>query len=127
MGAWRRARFSLTCVLNVGTIANAPARLLFQFRQDYDDGAIAEIVIWQLPRPVAGSSHAYKYRLFYGFAGERVVGYDNERGKGDHRHAHGKQAPYDFKSAERLIEDFANDVEQRRRLDANADDSNRAR
>ena len=103
------------------------ARLLFEFRQDYDDGAIAEMVIWELSTPLKGSRHAYKYRLFYGFSGERVLGYDNERGKGDHRHADGKEARYVFVSADRLIEDFMNDVELRRKGNANADDPDRAR
>ena len=71
--------------------------------------------------------HAYKYRLFYGFPGRRLVGYGNERGKGDHRHADGKETRYAFVSADRLIEDFMQAVEQRRKGDANSDDPDRAR
>ena len=113
---------SLTPTVSVGIIANVEARLLFRFRRDYDDGAIAEAVIWELPRPMKGSQHAYKYRLFYGFPGKRVVGYDNERGKGDHRHFYGRESRYAFNSVDRLIEDFIKDVEQRRKDDAHADD-----
>ena len=108
-------------------IANVQARLLFEFRQDYDDGAIAEMVIWELPAPLKGSTHAYKYRLFYGFPGKRVVGYDNERGQGDHRHADGKETRYAFVSADRPIEDFMKDVELRRKGSANTDNPDRAR
>ena len=86
------------------------ARLLYEFKQCYDDGAIVEMVLWEVPRSVPGSSHRYKYRLYYGFPGRRVVGYDNEPGKGDHRHVGAREASYDFVSIDRLIEDFMADV-----------------
>ena len=71
------------------------------------------MVIWKLPRPVAGSAHSYKYRLFFGRNGMRLVGYDNERGKDDHRHLDGHEIPYDFTSVERLVQDFLADVRKR--------------
>lgn len=67
-----------------------------------------------MPNRVAGSVHLYKYRLFYGYSGRRVVGYDNERSKGDHRHRHGLQEAYRFKSPEALIDDFLRDVLEER-------------
>ena len=76
------------------------------------DGTILELVIWQLALPVPGSSHGYKYRLYFGRGGRTLVRYDNERGKGDHRHVDGKESPYKFKSMEELIEDFFADVER---------------
>ena len=91
------------------------ARLLYEFKQRYDDGAIIEMVLWGLPQPVAGSVHRYKYRLFYGFPGRRIVGYDNESGKGDHRHAGAIESTYAFVSPESLMEDFLADVRKRRR------------
>ena len=90
------------------------ARLLYDFKQRYDDGAIVEMVLWEVAEPVPGSIHRYKYRLFYGFPGRRVVGYDNESGKGDHRHVGVRESPYRFVSLEVLIEDFLADVEKRR-------------
>jgi len=77
-----------------------------------DDGSIQQLVIWQVPVPVLGSVHHYKYRLFYGKDGERIVGYDNERGKGDHKHIHGEQFPYGFSSVEQLVADFLQDVRE---------------
>ena len=59
-----------------------------------------------------GSSHAFKYSLFYGFPGKRLVGYDNERGKGDHRHIEDREQRYAFSSVEQLISDFLSDVRQ---------------
>lgn len=80
----------------------------------FDDGAILEMVIWDLPAPVEGCSHSYKYRLFYGYAGNRVVGYDNERPKGDHRHIDGTEEPYRFTEPDELIREFVAEVTRRR-------------
>jgi Family of unknown function (DUF6516) len=73
------------------------------------------MVIWHLPEPVSGCSHVFKYRLYYGKAGVRVVGYDNERPKGDHCHIEGKEMAYEFTDVEKLVNDFMNDVRSRRR------------
>ncbi|MSO92783.1 MAG: hypothetical protein EXQ86_05205 [Rhodospirillales bacterium] len=86
------------------------AELLFHQRIDYDDGAIVEMVLWRVPSPVSPSEHGLKYSLFYGRPGVRKVGYDNERGKGDHRHFRGVETPYAFSSVERLMIDFWSDV-----------------
>ena len=101
----------------VGIIANvkAKAELLQRDRLDFDDGAILEMIIWKVPQPVPGSNHSYKYRLFYGYRGKRIVGYDNERPKGDHRHFDGKEAQYTFVDVETLVRDFLADVQQRRK------------
>lgn len=90
------------------------AKLLYRQRLDFDDGAILEIVVWRLPTPVAGCNHPFKYRLFYGYSGQRLVGYDNERPKGDHRHWDDTETSYAFVSPEKLIDDFLRDVEDRR-------------
>ena len=76
-----------------------------------DDGSIVEVVIWELLEPLPPSEHRYKYRLFYGKPGEERVRYDNERGKGDHRHLAGLETEYEFVSVERLLDDFEHDIE----------------
>lgn len=95
---------------------NMEATLLFRSKDVFPDGAIVEIVIWSVPTPVAGSSHSYKYRLFYGLNGTRIVGYDNERGKGDHCHLDGKELAYEFTSPQALLSDFRAEVYKRRNL-----------
>ena len=70
--------------------------------------------IWMVPRPVHGSNHLLKYSLFYGRPGIRMIGYDNERGKGDHRHFGNREEVYSFTTPERLIEDFLAEVKQLR-------------
>jgi hypothetical protein len=88
---------------------------IFRLKHELDDGAVVEMVIWRVPRPVHGSAHDFKYRLYYGRHGRRVVGYDNERGKGDHRHVRSREFPYRFDSPEQLVADFLADVEDARR------------
>jgi hypothetical protein len=93
-----------------GILRHMRAVLAYHDKQVLPDGTVVEMKIWQLPKPVAGSRHKLKYRLFYGREGERLVGYDNERGKGDHRHVAGQEEPYAFTTVEQLIEDFKADV-----------------
>ncbi len=78
------------------------------------DGSIVEIVIWQLAEALAPCEHRYKYRLAYVEHGRCVVRYDNERGKGDHRHIDGVENGYRFVSLAQLLADFRNDVENRK-------------
>ena len=86
------------------------AELLFYQRIEYNDGAIVEMVLWRVPSPVSPSTHGLKYSLFYGRSGVREIGYDNERGKGDHRHFQGAEAAYAFSTVEQLMADFWSDV-----------------
>lgn len=72
------------------------------------------MTIWNVPEPVEGSSHPFKYSLFYGYPGRRVVAYDNERSKGDHRHIAGREEPYLFSDVETLLADFLSDVRHAR-------------
>ena len=90
------------------------ARLLFRDRYLFDDGAIMEMTIWQVPEPLAASAHRLKYSLFYGYPGKRVIGYDNERGKGDHKHLADHEKDYRFTSVEQLVADFLADVQRER-------------
>lgn len=87
------------------------AELLLRERLVFSDGAILEIRIWRVPKTVPPSTHFLKYSLFYGRSGERLVGYDNERGKGDHRHYGLREENYTFVSIETLLVDFRRDVE----------------
>jgi hypothetical protein len=86
------------------------ARLILHRKRYHDDGAISEIKLWAVPEPVPGSTHRLEYSLFYGYPGRRAITYDNERGKGDHRHRDGVEQPYAFASLDKLIADFAHDV-----------------
>lgn len=67
---------------------------------------VVEIAVWRVPAPVPPCTHDYKYRLVYVVAGARVVGFDNERGKGDHRHDLGTESAYRFVDVATLLADF---------------------
>ena len=86
------------------------AKLVFHRKRVFDDGSISELRLWQVPSPVRGSVHGFRYSLFYGTTGERWIGYDNEPGKGDHRHYGTHEEAYAFSSPEQLITDFLGDV-----------------
>ena len=86
------------------------AELLFHQRIVYDDGAIIEMKLWHIPSPLPPAAHNLKYSLFYGRPGVREIGYDNERGKGDHRHFRDVETAYKFDTVTRLIADFLSDV-----------------
>ena len=93
-------------------MATSAKRAILQLHEKVvrDDGAIVELVIWQLPRPTIDRPHALKYRLYFGRGGKCLVRYDNEAGKGDHRHVGGRELPYRFVSVARLRRDFEADV-----------------
>jgi hypothetical protein len=86
------------------------AVLVFHDKATLPDGAIVEMKIWRLPKFTDERPHGLKYSLFFGRDGVRIVGYDNERGKGDHRHVGGHEEPYEFTSVEQLVADFLADV-----------------
>lgn len=93
------------------------ATRIFYDKTVMPDGAVAELVIWRLPGTDSERPHGLKYRLFYGRNGVRLVGYDNERGKGDHKHLGDKESRYRFVSVEKLIADFLADVESMKGAD----------
>lgn len=96
----------------------AKATLLFQAKKIYPDGSIKEMVIWQLPIRNIERPQGLKYRLYFGTAdGECLVRYDNETGKGDHRHVGGHEEAYRFVSIEQLVADFQQDIDKMRASD----------
>jgi len=91
---------------------NTTATLILRERLILAIGRHVDLVIWQLPSPVRGSQHHYKYRLAYVVNDVCVLRYDNEAGKGDHRHWQQVETPYHFSSIGQLREDFLHDIKQ---------------
>lgn len=87
------------------------AQLIARAKEVRDDGSVVEIVVWRLPQPLPPCTHMYKYRLYFGSDGHCRVRYDNERGKGDHRHVGGQEERYLFASVEQLLDDFEHDIQ----------------
>ena len=72
----------------------------------------ADLVVWRLSRRLPGSRHSFKYRLAYVVNEICVLRYDNESGKGDHRHWGEKESDYEFVSPDKLLADFQTDIER---------------
>ncbi len=68
------------------------------------------MVVWLVPVRVPASHHDFKYTVVYVRNEIRVVGYDNERGKGEHKHLDGAELPYLFTTIAQLLIDFETDV-----------------
>lgn len=91
------------------------AQPVLNYRRDLANGDIIQVVVWLLAAPLPGSTHSYKYRLHYQKAnGIDFIRYDNERGKGDHRHIGGIEEPYRFESVKKLALDFYAAISQAR-------------
>ena len=111
----------MTTLKRVGIVYNMPAKPLIAEpliaepliaeRLALDDHAFVELVVWRLPEPLPGSLHRFKYRLAYVVRGKCVVRYDNESGKGAHRHLGGTESDYQLRDVEALQVDFWTDVD----------------
>jgi hypothetical protein len=86
----------------------ANMELLMDDRYVLDDRSFAELVVW---RRADGS---FKYRLAYVVDEVCVLRYDNETGKGDHRHMGRRETAYFFTTVEQLLADFWTDVAEKR-------------
>jgi len=105
-----RALETLTTRPAVGIISNMRTGALMRRRVVLAPDAFVEVAIWRLSRPVPPSEHGFKYRLDYVVADQCVVRYDNERGKGDHRHVGAATMPYTFSTPDQLMADFSADI-----------------
>jgi len=91
----------------------AKAALLLDFKAVQGE-LLLEMKLWQLPAITADRPHGLKYRLYLGRAGKTLVRYDNETGKGDHRHLGENEfeISYRFDTLEKLLDDFHVDCER---------------
>lgn len=92
-----------------------PNKSLLKERRIISESSFLDLVIWELPEPVHGSEHNYKYGLAFVVDNEGVLRYDNEYGKGDHKHIMETEVSYSFNGLARLVDDFLYDVEQWRK------------
>lgn len=109
----------LTTLISVGTISNMKAVELIHTRILYSPVAFAELVLWQLPKPLPGSAHRFKYRLAYVVRGVCVLRYDNEAGKGDLRHYGTRESAYVFTDSDKLIAALQTDIARWNRENSN--------
>ncbi len=106
--------------MGVGFISNVKAALVARTRIVHAENAFAELVLWKGPKPIAGSTHAFKYRLAHVVNGVCVVRYDSEVGKGDHRHFGDKESDYSFTTPDALLAAFERDIARWNRENSDA-------
>jgi hypothetical protein len=87
------------------------AQLIVSHKSIDEAGGIIQMIVWKVPAPIPPTTHGFKYRLVYVRGGRRLVGFDNERGKGDHMHLGQTELRYTFTTIDQLVEDFITEVE----------------
>lgn len=88
------------------------ARLVISDRVELADDMFAELVVWEVPQPVRGCNHYYKYRLAFVVENECILRYDNEAGKGDHKHIGKHEEAFVFTDLDALADSFYDDIER---------------
>ena len=89
---------------------NMDAQPIIRDRIEISDDAVAHLVVWRIPAAVPPSTHRFKYRLAYVVRDVCVLRFDNESGKGDHKHVGKTECPYAFVGIDALIADFMADI-----------------
>lgn len=89
-----------------------PAKLIHRDKINIGTNEFVQLVIWEVEPPVMASHHAYKYRLAYVVDEVCVIRYDNEAGKGDHKHIDNVEIKTTFTSVAKLVSDFWADIEK---------------
>ena len=90
------------------------ATLILDSKTILADGRLIQRKIWQLANPDSSHKHGFKYSLYCGNSGVTIVRYDNEIGKGDHKHVGRAEVEivYIYKSIQQLLIDFESDIER---------------
>jgi hypothetical protein len=101
----------LTIFESVVIISNMNAEIILNERHIISENTLVEMVVWRLPSSLSGSHHGLKYRLALVVNGHCVMRYDNEAGKGDHKHVGNDEIPYTFTTSQALLDDFWNVVD----------------
>jgi hypothetical protein len=86
------------------------AKLILDRRAVLSEHAFVEMKLWLVPVPVRASLHSYKYRLAFVANGKCEIRFDNESGKGDHKHIGDSERSYAFAGPDKLVADFLNEV-----------------
>ena len=95
----------------LATLQSIKAALIYRKTEIRADRIELEMVIWQLPAPTPDRPHGLKCRLWAGRDDKTLVRYDNEAGKGDHKHVGRVEVPYAWQDMSARVEDFLNYVE----------------
>ncbi|MCF7979789.1 MAG: DUF6516 family protein [Chromatiaceae bacterium] len=98
------------------------AQCIIHYRKRLADGLFKELKVWRLSAPLPGSAHPFKYSLALIANEYCVLRYDNERGKGDHKHVEGQEQPIAWRGLDALLADFDQDIQDWRQTHGDAHD-----
>ena len=101
----------MTTIARLVIFSNIKAQQLLNERIPQGDDAFAQLRVYRVPSSVPCSLHLLKYSLVFVVRGVCVLRYDNEAGKGDHKHIGDVETPYSFTTPAALIADFWRDVD----------------
>jgi hypothetical protein len=99
-------------IILVVILSNMKAELIIKQRLILTETLFVEAVVWKVAPPVRGSDHTFKYRLALVSGGVCVLRYDNEVGKGEHKHVDGREVAFAFVYLDTLLDAFFAEVEQ---------------
>ena len=89
------------------------SELIFHEKRTLSEKELVEIKIWKIPKS-KDFPDMVKYSFAYIKNKERILGYDNERGKGHHRHYKDEETKMEFKDPETLLEQFKKEIKKLR-------------
>lgn len=87
------------------------SELVFHDKKVLDRNHLMEIRIWKVKKDKY-NPEGFHYSLVLIKNNKRILGYDNHERKGHHKHVHDKEIKYNFKSIDKLIEDFNEDLKR---------------
>tara|TARA_Y100000310_G_C20563064_1_gene754038 strand:- start:868 stop:1149 length:282 start_codon:yes stop_codon:yes gene_type:complete len=87
------------------------SKKLLHNKYNLPNNEIVEVKVWRIEKSKA-FPEGLKYSFVYIKDGKRILGYDNEREKGHHRHFKGKEEKVEFKGIVELKEKFVEEVER---------------
>lgn len=87
------------------------SELIFYEKRVISKRDIVEMKIWRIPKS-KDFPDGVKYSFIYMHDNEKVLGYDNERAKGHHKHYKGKETKIEFKDPETLLTKFKEEVKE---------------
>jgi len=90
------------------------SELIFHEKRILSEKELVEMKIWRVPKSEDFPDRV-KYSFVYVKNKERILGYDNERGKGHHRHYKNEETKIDFKDPETLLNQFKEEIEELKR------------
>ncbi len=90
------------------------ARLIYYNEEITPEGDMVIKKAWKINKN-RDFPHGIKYSLAYIHNGKRILGYDNERSKGDHKHYFEDEEKYNFVDVNKLSDDFDKDIKNLRR------------